>query len=441
MKCSVCGNEIPDNSTSCPYCGVILNQHTQPTDNSALNTQPAYNPTAYDQPTYDQNQYFQPTDNQNPFAQPAYNQPANMQPMYDQNQYSQPTFGQNQFTQPTYNPAANNQLMYGQGQYSQMSYDQNQYSQPIDNPYFAAPPSMDGGYTDSRKPGKAKKGKNFKIAAIITTCVIILAGLGVGAYFFFFNRGESPVEVTRNYLEALLEGDFDKASKYFLDGTRDYHQKMFTSALNTISEGINIEVSKVHEDGNVKPDVVEELNYTLNELCGITCSAYKYVSCELKSDSFGSPEAEKGRFILGKYKDKWYLICLEDNMIEARTALNVCDKFMKAFTEFDAYGMFDCFPNDFKSDYTNSEMQDDLNELKKMNVVMTASSGTQTDIDGDELDKVNKELLSNHGFTVEDAAYVDYKITFEFIGETADNDYRLIAGKINGNWYVVDYDN
>ena len=84
MFCTQCGNQIPDGSTFCPFCGAALTQ--QPAPVSVPQPEPtyqqasAYQPQAYEQapayqqaPAYDQNAYQQ-TYQQAPAAVPAFQQ-------------------------------------------------------------------------------------------------------------------------------------------------------------------------------------------------------------------------------------------------------------------------------------------------------------------------------------------------------------------------------
>lgn len=72
MFCKNCGEQMEDNSSSCPKCGQLVDaQSTSSSD--------------YQQPESQQQQYQQPQYQQQQYQQPQYQQPAYQQPIIQQN--------------------------------------------------------------------------------------------------------------------------------------------------------------------------------------------------------------------------------------------------------------------------------------------------------------------------------------------------------------------
>ncbi|MBR0516132.1 MAG: hypothetical protein IJJ89_04775, partial [Eubacterium sp.] len=195
MRCNTCGNEIADGSLSCPFCGAPFSTRQQYTNG---------------QIPYMNGQYAD-TSGLNPYMNGQYSSANGLNP-YMNGQYSN----------------ANGLNPYMNGQYSNAN-DLNPYIQPGYNPYIPTGYNGPGGqgYGVSAKPKK----KTGKLIAIIISCIVLLAGLGVGAYFLFFNKTLSPTDVVEKYLDAMIDCDMSKASEYFLPKTNEYHQKVFDSAM------------------------------------------------------------------------------------------------------------------------------------------------------------------------------------------------------------------
>ena len=167
-----------------------------------------YDPSGYNQSGYGQ----QP--NQQPYQQPY------------QPQYQQPEQGQ---YQQTY------QQSFSQGPYPQAPYpqpglyqqDQNTWQQPEPQNYGHAENLQGKQWVDplrnSMPPEKPKSSKKWLIIGIIS--LLVLAGLGVGAYFLFFHKSGSDTEdlteaekVAMEYYTAWANYDEEGMKKCF-DGS------------------------------------------------------------------------------------------------------------------------------------------------------------------------------------------------------------------------------
>lgn len=398
MKCNNCGNEIPDMTQFCPFCG--SQQSLQNYQNEQSNQQ------------FGQDAQF----NQN--AQ--FNQQFGQQP-YVQQPYAQQPFAQQQF---------------GQQPFAQQNTPGSEY-----NPYIPSPdsvPYFQQGYTSPDQRPKKKKGK---IIAIIISCVVLLAGLGVGAYFLFFNKTLSPTDVVEKYLDAMIDCDMSKASEYFLPKTNEYHQKVFDSAMELRKHYITLSYSDVKEDGNLTAAETEKLNYSLNELYNISCTRFVFVSLTLSSVSsdHSKDETESGRLIVGQYDDKWYVICSEDTPIEVIPPQEVADRFMEAFESLDVQKMLKQIHVSMKNSSTFDDFSS-IEELGKMGIKLSVSGGKEISMSDSDIGSYKEELLDKHGLAVDDVKTFDYTITLSFMGQSNPSDLKLIIGKIDGRWYVIDTD-
>lgn len=398
MKCNNCGNEIPDMTQFCPFCG--SQQSLQNYQNEQSNQQ------------FGQDAQF----NQN--AQ--FNQQFSQQP-YVQQPYAQQPFAQQQF---------------GQQQFAQQNTPGSEY-----NPYIPSPdsvPYFQQGYTSPDQRPKKKKGK---IIAIIISCVVLLAGLGVGAYFLFFNKTLSPTDVVEKYLDAMIDCDMSKASEYFLPKTNEYHQTVFDSAMELKKHYITLSYSDVKEDGNLTAAETEKLNYSLNELYNISCTKFVFVSLTLSSVSsdHSKDETESGRLIVGQYDDKWYVICSEDTPIEVIPPQEVADRFMEAFESLDVQKMLKQIHVSMKNSSTFDDFSS-IEELGKMGIKLSVSGGKEISMSDSDIGSYKEELLDKHGLAVDDVKTFDYTITLSFMGQSNPSDLKLIIGKIDGKWYVIDTD-
>ncbi|HBE09649.1 MAG TPA: hypothetical protein DCY81_03800, partial [Lachnospiraceae bacterium] len=321
----------------------------------------------------------------------------------------------------------------GQQQFAQQNTPGSEY-----NPYIPSPdsvPYFQQGYTSPDQHPKKKKGK---IIAIIISCVVLLAGLGVGAYFLFFNKTLSPTDVVEKYLDAMIDCDMSKASEYFLPKTNEYHQKVFDSAMELKKHYITLSYSDVKEDGNLTAAETEKLNYSLNELYNISCTKFVFVSLTLSSDH-SKDETESGRLIVGQYDDKWYVICSEDTPIEVIPPQEVADRFMEAFESLDVQKML----KQIHVSMQNSSTFDDfssIEELGKMGIKLSVSGGKEISMSDSDIGSYKEELLDKHGLAVDDVKTFDYTITLSFMGQSNPSDLKLIIGKIDGKWYVIDTD-
>lgn len=410
MKCNNCGNEIPDMTHFCPFCG--SQQSLQNYQNEQSNQQ------------FGQDAQF----NQN--AQ--FNQQFGQQP-YVQQPYAQQPFAQQQFGQQSFAQQPFAQQQFGQQQFAQQNTPGSEY-----NPYIPSPdsvPYFQQGYTSPDQRPKKKKGK---IIAIIISCVVLLAGLGVGAYFLFFNKTLSPTDVVEKYLDAMIDCDMSKASEYFLPKTNEYHQKVFDSAMELKKHYITLSYSDVKEDGNLTAAETEKLNYSLNELYNISCTKFVFVSLTLSSDH-SKDETESGRLIVGQYDDKWYVICSEDTPIEVIPPQEVADRFMEAFESLDVQKMLKQIHVSMKNSSTFDDLSS-IEELGKMGIKLSVSGGKEISMSDSDIGSYKEELLDKHGLAVDDVKTFDYTITLSFMGQSNPSDLKLIIGKIDGKWYVIDTD-
>lgn len=395
MKCNNCGNEIPDMTQFCPFCG--SQQSLQNYQNEQSNQQ------------FGQDAQF----NQN--AQ--FNQQFGQQP-YVQQPYAQQPFAQQQF---------------GQQQFAQQNTPGSEY-----NPYIPSPDSVPYFQQGCTSPDQRPKKKKGKIIAIIISCVVLLAGLGVGAYFLFFNKTLSPTDVVEKYLDAMIDCDMSKASEYFLPKTNEYHQKVFDSAMELKKHYITLSYSDVKEDGNLTAAETEKLNYSLNELYNISCTRFVFVSLTLSSDH-SKDETESGRLIVGQYDDKWYVICSEDTPIEVIPPQEVADRFMEAFESLDVQKMLKQIHVSMKNSSTFDDFSS-IEELGKMGIKLSVSGGKEISMSDSDIGSYKEELLDKHGLAVDDVKTFDYTITLSFMGQSNPSDLKLIIGKIDGKWYVIDTD-
>ena len=145
MKCTLCGNEIASNLTSCPYCGTqVMPQYTQPTPQ-------AYNPTAT--PTYastpasvptptpstPNQQYSQYMPNQSATPNQSYNQGVANNQSYTPNAVpNQQQYGQNPTPNQQYSQYMPNQNIASNQQYTQNAAQNQQYSQYTPNQQYSA---------------------------------------------------------------------------------------------------------------------------------------------------------------------------------------------------------------------------------------------------------------------------------------------------------------
>ena len=271
--------------------------------------------------------------------------------------------------------------------------------------------------------------------------MVLLAGLGVGAYFLFFNKTLSPTDVVEKYLDAMIDCDMSKASEYFLPKTNEYHQTVFDSAMELKKHYITLSYSDVKEDGNLTAAETEKLNYSLNELYNISCTRFVFVSLTLSSVSsdHSKDETESGRLIVGQYDDKWYVICSEDTPIEVIPPQEVADRFMEAFESLDVQKMLKQIHVSMKNSSTFDDFSS-IEELGKMGIKLSVSGGKEISMSDSDIGSYKEELLDKHGLAVDDVKTFDYTITLSFMGQSNPSDLKLIIGKIDGRWYVIDTD-
>ncbi len=407
MRCNTCGNEIADGSLSCPFCGAPFSTGQQYTNG---------------QIPYMNGQYTD-TSGLNPYMNGQYSSANGLNP-YMNGQYSNAN-GLNPYMQQ---PDANPYIPAGN----------NPYIQPEYNPYI--PTGYNGpGVQEYGVSAKPKK-KTGKLIAIIISCVVLLAGLGVGAYFLFFNKTLSPTDVVEKYLDAMIDCDMSKASEYFLPKTNEYHQKVFDSAMELKKHYITLSYSDVKEDGNLTAAETEKLNYSLNELYNISCTKFVFVSLTLSSVSsdHSKDETESGRLIVGQYDDKWYVICSEDTPIEVIPPQEVADRFMEAFESLDVQKMLKQIHVSMKNSSTFDDFSS-IEELGKMGIKLSVSGGKEISMSDSDIGSYKEELLDKHGLAVDDVKTFDYTITLSFMGQSNSSDLKLIIGKIDGKWYVIEY--
>ncbi len=303
-NCPICGAALSDDAVTCNVCGAQLTQE-----------QGAYN--AYQQGADAYNGYQQQ-------AQDAYNgyqqQGADAYNGYQQqaqgayNGYQQQAQGayngyQQQAPQGGYGfPQGADQQMQGQfnGQYQQQGYDQ--FQQPYD-PYgqgqgqFGAPPA------------KAPGGNGKKIGIIIG-CIVLVAGLGVLAYFLFFkdkvSQG-SAAAVAESFCDALADFDTDRMLKCVPESMRD--EGDIASAASTFSSmkdmGLKINVGKVSES---KIDSSEK-NSWINKLdsrYSLKADDVAEVTAELSMEFMGEKETEEVTMVCAKIGGSWYVVDFDD---------------------------------------------------------------------------------------------------------------------------------
>ncbi|MHA3704300.1 hypothetical protein ACXR2U_19175 [Jatrophihabitans sp. YIM 134969] len=108
------------------------------------------------------------------YGQPSYQQPTQQQPSYDQPTQQQPSYGGGYGNQ-------GGGYGYGSGQDTRQ--------QPVDPSYAAYGSGAYGSPTGGLPPTPAKKRSGGKIALVIGIVVVLVAGLGVGAWALFLRGG------------------------------------------------------------------------------------------------------------------------------------------------------------------------------------------------------------------------------------------------------------
>ncbi len=157
MRCSNCGNEIPDNSAFCTSCGAPVT--SQPMGNDQSYQQPQQG--AYQQP---QGAYQQPQGGYQQPQQGDYNQP------YQQGGYQQPQGGYNQ-------PYQQGGYQQPQGGYNQ-PYQQGGYQQPqggYNQPYQQPQVNYGGSKVDFQGVVSDLKTNIFKTIGLVGAILIFLS--------------------------------------------------------------------------------------------------------------------------------------------------------------------------------------------------------------------------------------------------------------------------
>lgn len=191
-----------------------------------------------------------------------------------------------------------------QQQYAQPN-PQQQYSQPGQYQYAQPNPQQQYGnyaYAPAPQPEQPKK-KSKKGLIIAIVAVVVLAAIGIGIWLIVGKNSKeanNPEAVVKNAMEALIDGDVEKASKYFAssDGyTVEYYAEL-------IAEFDKVEVTGIEVE-DVSKEELSYLNSMITMFGGKKVSDAKIVNVNVKTTYDGYTQNEVLPFVVVEQDGKW----------------------------------------------------------------------------------------------------------------------------------------
>ena len=173
--------------------------------------------------------------------------------------------------------------------------------------------SFDGGNVYSTPAIPTKSGNGKKIGIIIA-CIVLLAGLGVGAYFLFFRSGGqgSPEAVAEKFVQSIIDGDKSGIKECLpkeVQSVMDQEIAQLDTALEQMKtfKNMGVEFEKV-KAGSKRKVTGDELDDIKSKYSMLDISDVYEVDVPLTVSFMGESQSSTFVCTTAKINGSWYII-------------------------------------------------------------------------------------------------------------------------------------